>query len=131
MPDYDIQFPPSFYTALDQFNAGEYFACHETLEALWIPEERPVREVYQGILHVAVGCYHLTTRRNWVGAVNQFAKALRRLGPWPGAIGGVDVDSLRMDIERLRNHLIDIGRDRVREFDTTLLPVVTYEIDSE
>jgi uncharacterized protein len=131
MTDYDIRFPPSFYTALRQFNAGDYFECHETLETLWIPEKRPVREVYQGILHVAVGCYHLTARQNWVGAVNQLGKALRRLARWPGVIGGVQLDRLREDAERLRNHLIEIGRGRVREFDTTLLPVITYEIDNE
>jgi uncharacterized protein len=126
MPDYATNVPPSFYTALRQFNAGHYFECHETLEALWIPEDRPVRELYQGILHVAVGCYHLTARQNWVGAVNQLAKALRRLGPWTGVVGGAQLDTLRTDVERLENHLIEIGRDRVGQFDRALLPIITF-----
>ncbi|MCB0081439.1 MAG: DUF309 domain-containing protein, partial [Caldilineaceae bacterium] len=32
------------------FNRGNYFEQHEYLEAAWIAEQRPIREMYQGIL---------------------------------------------------------------------------------
>ena len=131
MTDYDTSFPPSFYTALEQFNAGEYFECHETLEELWIPEQRPIRDVYQGILHVAVACYHLTARQNWTGAVNQLAKGLRRLEPWPDRIGGIHLGQLKAEAARLREHLAEIGPDRVTDFEPTLLPVIAYDTEEE
>ena len=30
---------------MDEFNRGEFFACHETLETLWKQERAPVREL--------------------------------------------------------------------------------------
>jgi hypothetical protein len=35
--------------AVEQFNAREYFECHETLEAIWIAEPGPIRTLYKSI----------------------------------------------------------------------------------
>src|SRR2546423_1549153 len=35
--------PPLFYIGLEQFNRGEYFEQHESLEEIWILEPRPRR----------------------------------------------------------------------------------------
>jgi predicted metal-dependent hydrolase len=124
--------PPEFYTALDALNRGEYFACHETLEALWIPEKRSVRQIYQGVLQIAVGCYHLVERRNWVGAVNKLdagARRLERLGLGVSdetAAYGVDWSCLIADADRLQAHLRALGREDVARFDRALLPVAIY-----
>jgi CheY-like chemotaxis protein len=54
------QAPPAQLCAgIAQFNAGEYWECHETLEGLWIAEPRPVRDLYQGILQIGVAFHHL------------------------------------------------------------------------
>ncbi|MBE3144354.1 MAG: DUF309 domain-containing protein [Planctomycetes bacterium] len=49
------------------FNSGEYFQAHEVLEDVWREERRPIRELYRGILQVAVAYYHLN-RGNLIGA---------------------------------------------------------------
>src|SRR5579884_725820 len=139
--------PPEFYAALDQLNRGEYFACHETLEALWIPEKRSVREIYQGVLQIAVGCYHLTARANWVGAVNKLeagARRLERVGlllPLASPDGkagqsgygfyGVDWAGLIAAADRLQTHLRALGRDNVVAFDRALLPEARWIADSK
>ena len=59
--------PPVLLDGLEQFNAGDYWECHETLETLWIAEPRPVRDLYQGILQIGVAFHHLrnaTSRRS-------------------------------------------------------------------
>src|SRR5262245_16948529 len=104
-------FPSAFYHALDEFNAGAYFACHETLESLWIAEKEALREVYQGVLQIAVGCYHLVTRENWVGAVNKLDAGARRLERWPPEMGGVKLAALITNADRLQAHLRVLGRE--------------------
>lgn len=126
-----FRFPPALYRALDELNAGAYFACHETLEALWIPEKDAVRQIYQGVLQIAVGCYHLVERANWVGAVNKLDAGARRLEPWPAEMGGVSLEALIAAADRLQAHLRALGRDRIRDYDPTLLPKATYRAATE
>ncbi len=54
--------PPLLLKGLEQFNAGEYWECHETLETLWRDEPRPVRDLYQGVLQIGVAFHHLRAR---------------------------------------------------------------------
>jgi predicted metal-dependent hydrolase len=65
--------PPALLVkGVQQFNAREFFECHETLEELWRAEEDLVRYLYQGILHVGVGYYHLS-RGNHHGAITKLS----------------------------------------------------------
>ena len=61
-------FPADFWQGVEQFNAGEYYACHDTLEAVWIEAPEADRKFYQGILQIAVALYHLGNQ-NLRGAV--------------------------------------------------------------
>jgi predicted metal-dependent hydrolase len=57
------ELPPQLLRqGIAQFNAGHYFECHETLEALWRSETRPVRDLYQGILQVGWIAYRRYAR---------------------------------------------------------------------
>jgi predicted metal-dependent hydrolase len=128
--DWPERLPPEFYTALSELNRGEYYRCHETLEALWIPEKRTVRELYQGVLQIAVGCYHLTARANWVGAVNKLEAGARRLERaltnHPPNRYNVDWLPLIQAADRLQTHLRALGRDHLPDYDPSLLPHATY-----
>ncbi|PLY01731.1 MAG: DUF309 domain-containing protein [Desulfuromonas sp.] len=55
------QQPPSatLLAAVRQFNEGAYFLCHETLEELWNVQDDPLRDLYKGVLQIAVGLLHL------------------------------------------------------------------------
>jgi hypothetical protein len=75
---------PGFWEAVDLFNDGEYFECHEVIEDFWRP--LPVgdeKSFYQGILQVGVGFYHCQ-KNNWRGAKNLLAHGLERLSPLCG-----------------------------------------------
>src|ERR687887_667826 len=49
--------PALLRTGIAQFNNGDYWECHETLEELWRGEPDPVRYLYQGILLAGVGLH--------------------------------------------------------------------------
>ena len=114
---------PRLLQGIAEFNRGEFFECHETLEAMWIEETDPLRYLYQGILQVGVGFYHLQ-RRNHRGAVALLRRGTRLLQPFASGCLGVDVARLIREAERCRDLLLALGSDRLHEFDTSLIPRV-------
>ena len=60
--------PRELLQAFGEFNRGEWFACHETLEDLWVGTDGEIRHFYQGVLQVAVALHHWRNG-NYAGAV--------------------------------------------------------------
>jgi uncharacterized protein len=82
--------PEEFWQGVREFNHGQFYACHDTLEALWIEAQEPEKTFYQGILQIAVACYHLGNC-NWRGAVILLGEGTRRLSSYELDYGGIDV----------------------------------------
>lgn len=126
--DFPPALPPQFYVGLAQLNSGDYFVCHETLEALWLQEPGPVRQLYQSVIQIAVGCFHVAERANWVGATRKLDEGARRIErtlPFvPVDLGGYGVDwrALIHAADALQAHLRALGPERVGDFDRGLLP---------
>jgi predicted metal-dependent hydrolase len=108
---------------IEQFNRREYFACHETLEAIWNAEPGAIRVLYKGILQVGVGCYHLL-RENHRGALIKLQSGADYLEPFAPRCLGVEVGRLIADARRLRAELVALGPGRFHELDLALLPEV-------
>jgi predicted metal-dependent hydrolase len=72
--------PDEFWHGIEQFNAGEFYACHDILEAIWIDSLEPDKTFYQGILQIAVGLYHLgnSNRRGAMILLGEGSNRLRR-----------------------------------------------------
>ncbi|WP_017315503.1 DUF309 domain-containing protein [Mastigocladopsis repens] len=85
--------PDEFWQGVEQFNAGQFYACHDTLEALWIEATEPEKTFYQGILQIAVALYHLSNH-NLRGAMILLGEGSNRLRRYPSEYGGIDVDEL-------------------------------------
>ncbi|MBD3880341.1 DUF309 domain-containing protein [Phormidium tenue FACHB-886] len=83
----------AFWQGVEQFNNGEFYACHDTLEALWMEAIEPDRTFYQGILQVAVALYHLSNR-NLRGALILLGEGINRLRRYPSEYAEIDVDLL-------------------------------------
>jgi len=66
---------------ITQFNQQDFYGCHDTLEAIWLEAIAPEKNFYQGILQIAVGCYHLGND-NWRGAVILLGEGIRRLADY-------------------------------------------------
>ena len=107
------------------FNEHAYFEAHEELELAWGAEAGPVRELYRGILQVAVA-YLQIQRLNYKGALKMFLRLRQWLDPLPDECQGVNVALLRTQALAARAALEALGPDRIAEFDRTLLKPVEY-----
>lgn len=104
----------AFEQGIEQFNRHDFYACHDTLEALWIESEQSHKQFYQGILQIAVGCYHLTNL-NWRGAVILLGEGTRRIRDYQPAYENVDVASLLEESLTLLETLQQTEPDRISE----------------
>src|ERR1044071_4129925 len=94
MPDWCHEpAPPALLEGIEQFNRGEYFEQHETLELLWRAEPRDVRRLYQGILQIGVAFHHLR-RLNHHGTLYMLTRGAGYLAPFAPSCQGVDVAGL-------------------------------------
>ena len=84
---------PAIRAALAQVREGGGFAAHEVLEDLWRAADQGERDLYQGLVHVAVATYQ-EQRGNPVGRRRQLEKAQRRLTPYAPAYEELDVAAL-------------------------------------
>lgn len=116
--------PPALLEGIAQFNRRDFFLCHETLEGLWRQEAGPIRELYRGVLQVAVGCYHLE-RSNARGALYSFEHGIVRLRAFAPICFGIEVSRLIDGTQRLVELLLARGESRASDFDRSLLPFVT------
>ena len=123
MRECDESPPPLLVDAVAQFNHGEYFEQHETLELLWRAEPREVRRLYQGILQIGVAFHHLR-RRNYHGTVYMLTRGTRHLAPFSPRCQGVDVERLLTDAAIVLSAVERLGPDRLGDFDWQLVPMV-------
>lgn len=122
--------PAELQKAIHEFNSGEFFEQHETLELLWraVPDE--IRHLYEGILQVGVGMHHALRNRNFHGATVKLDHGIRLLGAFPDVCHGVDVARLRRDAQRARETLLSLGPDKITEFPTEQIPRVHLVADA-
>ena len=106
-----------------QFNRGEYFEQHETLERLWRAEDRRIRHLYQGILQIGVAFHHLR-RLNHHGTVYMLTRGMGYLAPFAPRCQSVDVAALMADAAAALIEVDRLGKDRLSEYNWTLAPTV-------
>jgi predicted metal-dependent hydrolase len=119
--------PEGVLRGIEEFNAGQYFEQHETLELVWRAELRPIRDLYRGMLQIGVGCLQVE-RGNAIGAVKMIDRAAKWLQPFRPACQGIDVDRLLEDAARLREEIERAGTDRVDRVDRRLFPKIHFTI---
>ncbi|MSQ27231.1 MAG: DUF309 domain-containing protein [Dehalococcoidia bacterium] len=123
--------PPKLIEAIAQFNRGEFFACHETLEELWMPASGSVKEFYQGLIQVAAGLHHLQ-RGNLAGAVALVRRGRTRLeafnrSPGGPSHGGLDVPALVASVDACLGPLEAAAVEGIKGFDRALIPKVSLK----
>lgn len=95
---------PTLLAAVRQFNEGEYFSCHETLEVLWQDEPDPIRAVYQGVLQIGIGLLHWQ-RGNHRGARILLLRGNELLHPFLPEALDLDLFGLSAAVADLIDHL--------------------------
>ena len=122
-PPYPEAPPAGLLKGIEEFNRGSFYECHDTLEALWVAESRPVRQLYQGILQVAVAFYHLQAGR-FRPVVTLLTRGSKYLEPFAPACMGVDVAGLLRGAARCLAQVQVLGAERLHEFDWSLVPEI-------
>ena len=111
---------------LSQFNSKQFFLCHETLEELWMKEPGEIRELYQGILLVGVGYFHLI-RYNYRGATELLELGVSKLGKFEPVRLGINVARLMADAAASRQAVLELGTERIKEFDIHIIPQIEFK----
>jgi predicted metal-dependent hydrolase len=109
--------------AIAEFNRGDWFQCHETLEELWVGAKGELRDFYQGVLQIAVALHHWRNG-NFKGALILLKSGGECLDRVPPVCLGVDVASLRTAAGVLREALCALGEERMAELAAPLIPVI-------
>jgi hypothetical protein len=106
----DEPLPVEFWQGIEQFNQREFYACHDTLEAIWMEAAEPQRTLYQGILQIAVALYHLSNQ-NGRGAVILLGEGMNRLRPYAEEFVAVDLSPLLNQCLRLQQVIYETPAD--------------------
>jgi len=117
---------PKVSEGIRLFNEGLYFEAHEALESAWLEESDPIRDLYRGILQVAV-CYLHITRRNFDGANKMYARSQKWLAPWPDITLGIHLAELKADLTNSMAELQRLGQSGIESYDLSLLKPIAYD----
>lgn len=115
--------PGQLLQGIREFNSGEWFECHETVEDLWIGSEGEIRNFYQGIIQIAVALHHWRNG-NYGGALNLLAGGSAYLARVSEACQWIDVAALISDAARMRIALEELGIERMAELDPAVIPKI-------
>ena len=117
--------PALLLKGVAQFNRGEFFEQHETLEDLWRDERRDIRHLYQGILQIGVAVYHIA-RCNHHGAVYMLTRGQNYLRPFTPTCQTIDVDDLLSQATQILREVQQLGPKQLKQFNWTLAPKVRF-----
>jgi hypothetical protein len=84
----------TFDRGLALFNRGQYFACHEVWEAVWLRNTGAEKLFYQGLIQAAVAILH-AERGNPRGAASTWRKARAKLEALPAIHHGIALGEFR------------------------------------
>ena len=115
--------PLALLVGIEQFNRGEFYECHDTLEELWMAEPGPIRDLYKGILQIGVAFYHLRAGR-YRPAVWLLKRGSGYLRPFAPACMDIDVEQLLAGTARCLSEIERLGPDNVNVFDWTGIPKI-------
>ena len=106
--------PEELLRAVGEFNRGDWFECHETLEDLWVGAKGELRDFYQGVLQLAVALHHWRNG-NLKGALILLQGGCELLSRVAPICQGVDVAALVRDARKLHLELSALSEDRMQE----------------
>jgi uncharacterized protein len=125
---------PEFEQGITEFNQRQFYACHDTLEAIWVDAAEVDKRFYQGILQVAVGCYHLSND-NLRGAIILLGEAVKRLSDYQPDYEEIDVEQLLKQAVDLLQALQQLQPEQTSDFWQQLLQkqsgIATKEHDAD
>ncbi len=113
-----------FASGIKKFNDKDFYAAHDILEDVWFDITGSDRSFYQGLIHLAVGFYHITDKNNSKGALLQLRKGIAKLTPYKPAYERVELSKLLVNIEKCVNKIERFKDSKIQKFDIKLIPKI-------
>jgi uncharacterized protein len=123
-----VSYREQFELGVTEFNSGEFFACHDTFEELWMESRGEQKLFLQGMIQSAVGLFHCMSG-NARGAYSQLSRALEKLEGYRPTFEGVQVDAFVASLEQLRSTVAAGLASDSFQFDPSLVPSIDYRPD--
>ena len=95
---------------VELFNRGEYFDCHELLEAIWLETTGETKLFLQGLIQLAVSYHHLR-RKNFIGSGRLMRSSIQKLSRPTESTRWIDSEDL---VRTLAAQLEEIESRRAR-----------------
>lgn len=115
--------PHDLLEGIARFNRGEYHPCHEIVEALWRRTPGPVRDLYQGIIQLAIALHH-TRNLNITGAAAMYEKSIAKLESFKPSCQGIDVAGMVAQARAAQSSVRSLGAERLSQFDWRRAPQI-------
>jgi hypothetical protein len=116
---------PNAVEGMRLFNEGKFLEAHEELEIAWKEEAGAIRDLYRGILQVAVTYLHIT-RGNYEGAIKVHGRSLKWLAGWDTICRGINIGKLRADTELVMREVERLGKTNIKAFDNSLFKPIQW-----
>jgi hypothetical protein len=79
---------------VELFNSGRFYECHEAFEEIWRSSTPAPRELFRGLIQVAVGLHHFRVNGRREAGRRVLLRGLRRLEALRPAAGGVELEGV-------------------------------------
>ncbi len=116
-----------FHEGIRKFNNGSFYECHDILEDVWFDIRGQSRKFYQGLIHLAVGFYHILERNNPKGAISQLTKGTEKLSDYKPSYQGVELENLLAKVHKCIQSIKDIQPGTTNDFDPGLIPQISFD----
>ena len=94
-----------FRHGIELWNAGRFYDCHDAFETIWRSTTPEPRDLFQGLIQVAIGLYHYLARNKPHVALRVLGKGCRRLEPLAPTSHGIDLADLLAHVEEWQHWL--------------------------
>jgi hypothetical protein len=106
------------------FNSRDFFECHDVIEEVWQEWTGKDRTFFQGIIHVAVGFYHLDNE-NYRGSRSQFSKGISKLQHYEPEYYGIELKDFLAQVSRCL-HWVNEREQGIKTGDVELIPSLRF-----
>ncbi len=117
--------PAGILHGIELFNRHQFYEQHEAIEHEWHAERGPIRRLYQGILQTGVGFHH-ALNGNYRGAILLLMAGIAKTNDYAPQALGIETGALVAETQRCLDQIIELGPDRIAEFDTALIPTIRF-----
>ncbi len=124
------QLHPSAIKGLALFNQGKFFEAHEELEEAWREEKSAIRDLYRGILQIAVVYLHVR-RGNYAGAIKVYGRSSKWIRKWPAVCRGIQVQKMMDDLEAVMREVGRLGSEKLSEINPSLFKNIEWALGKD